>query len=259
MTAVTQLQRGSFPGRPAFDAAVSRALLQGVAEGRTPPTLRLYAPDDVLAFSVLDRTRPGFASAVAVARQRGFEPILRLAGGRAAVFQRSSVALAWSLPAPDPRRGIRARFDAMAAVIAGALRRLGVDARIGELPGEYCPGAHSVNAGGRTKLAGIGQRVVRGAAHVGGVVVVAGSERVRESLLPVYRELGLGLDPDRVGSVEDELGPVPVDAVIAALVAEFRRHTALVEAELSPAQLALAGSLEPQHRLGPARQTGARA
>ena len=251
MDGVVQLQRSSFPGRPAFDAALSRALLQGVAEGRTPQTLRLYAPDDVLAFSVLDRTRSGFAGALAAARERGFRPILRLAGGRAAAFLRHSVAFAWSVPVVDPRRGIRQRFETMAAIVAGALRRLGVDARIGELPGEYCPGAHSVNAGGRTKLAGIGQRVVRGAAHVGGVVLVGGSERARQVLVPVYRELGFALDPERVGSVEDELGPVSAQAVIGALVAEVRERAQLVEAELDASHLARAADLEPHHRLGP--------
>jgi len=36
--------------------------------------------------------------------------------------------------------------------MAAAFRRLGVDARVGEVSGEYCPGAHSVNARGATKL-----------------------------------------------------------------------------------------------------------
>jgi octanoyl-[GcvH]:protein N-octanoyltransferase len=123
------------------------------------------------------------------------------------------------------------------------------------VPGEYCPGAHSVNAGGRAKLAGIGQRVVRGAAHVGGVVVVGGSRRAREVLVPVYRELGFALDPERVGSLEDELGPVAPEAVIAALVAEFRQRAELVEAQLAARDLALAESLEAQHCLMASRHS----
>jgi lipoate-protein ligase A len=245
-----QLQRRSFPGRPAFDAAVSRALLEGIAAGHTPPTLRLYAPGDVLAFSVFDRTRAGFSRAVSRARAHGFQPVLRLAGGRAAVFHGGCVAFAWSSPAPDPRHGIRRRFDDMAEIARAALRGLGADARIGPVPGEYCPGAHSVNARGRTKLVGIGQRVIRGAAHVGGVVVVREGQRVRDVLVPVYRELGFDFDPRSVGSLEDEVGPVSPDDVIAALVSEFRRRAELVEADFEAGQLALAERLEPRYRAG---------
>ena len=60
-----------------------------------------------------------------------------------------------------------------------SFRRLGVDARVGEIPGEYCPGAYSVNARGVKKLMGVGQRLVPSAAHVGGVVVVNGANRVQ--------------------------------------------------------------------------------
>ena len=86
-----------------------------------------------------------------------------------------------------------------------ALARLGVDARVGEVPGEYCPGAFSVNARGRTKLAGVGQRLISGAAHLGGVVVVRDSAGVRDVLIPVYEALGLEWDPETTGSVEDEV------------------------------------------------------
>jgi lipoate-protein ligase A len=224
------LLRDAVPGRPALDAALSRALLERVATGARAETLRLYRPDDVLAFSGVDAASPGFRDAVVAARAQGFAPVLRLAGGRAAAFTRGSLAFAWALPAPDLRAGIAERFDAVAGLLASALRRLGVDARVGEVPGEYCPGAHSVNAGGRRKLAGIGQRVVRGAAHVGGVLVVRESERVRAVLGPVYAALGLAFDPESAGSVEDELGgglsgAAVVEAIEAELRTRFRLET----------------------------------
>lgn len=244
-----ELHRSAFPGRPAFDTAVSRALLWRVADGSLAESLRLYRPDDVLAFSVQDRTRPGFARAVEAARARGFAPVLRLAGGRAAVFHPGTLAFAWSAPIRDARLGIRERFESMATLAADALRRLGVDARVGEVAGEYCPGAWSVNARGLTKLVGVGQRLVRGAAHVGGVVVVRGHERVRAVLEPVYRELGFEFDPRTVGSVEAEVGDVTPEHVTEALLAEFRRRTTgIVEAELDAETLALAARLEAQHR-----------
>jgi lipoate-protein ligase A len=224
------LVRDALPGRPALDAALSRALLERVAAGAQPETLRLYRPDDVLAFSGLDAASPGFRDAVVAARAAGFAPALRLAGGRAAAFTRASLAFAWATPAPELRAGITERFDAVAGLLASALRRLGVDARVGEVPGEYCPGDHSVNAGGRRKLVGIGQRVIRGAAHVGGVIVVRESERLHRVLGPVYAALGLAFDPATAGSVEDEASGIDEAAVVGAIEAELRTGFRLEEA-----------------------------
>jgi octanoyl-[GcvH]:protein N-octanoyltransferase len=239
----------AFPGEAAYDVAVSRALLLAAARGTQPECLRLYRPDEVVAFSGSDASRRGFARAVAAARGVGFDAALRLAGGSAAVFQRESVAFAWCLPSQDARRGIRARFAAVALLVAAALRRVGVDARVGEVPGEYCPGEFSVNAGGRRKLMGVGQRIVRGAAHVGGVIVVAASERVREALVPVYEALEIDWRPETAGSVVDEIGAVGWEDVRDALLAEIRLRRPLEAADLDPEVLLHAKQLESQFRL----------
>jgi lipoate-protein ligase A len=121
----------------------------------------------------------------------------------------------------------------MAGVITGALRGLGVDARVGEVPGEYCPGAYSVNARGAAKLAGIGQRMIRGGAHLGGVVVASGGREIADVLRPVYRALELDWDPATAGSVTDELGrEVTPDEVEEAVIAELEKRYELVSSEL---------------------------
>lgn len=242
-----RVHRSPLPGDPAFDTAVSRALLARAAAGGGEG-LRLHRPDDVVAFSPLDGTRPGYGAAVAAARAAGFDAVRRLAGGRAAVFHTETLAFAWCIPCEEPRAGIRERFDAVADLAVRALRRLGVDARVGPVPGEYCPGDHSVNAGGRTKLMGVGQRLVRGAAHVGGVFVVRDSAKVRDVLVPVYDALDLEWDPASVGSLEDEIGPVTRDALVEALLAELARDRDLLEAELDPGLLDAARTLAPDHR-----------
>jgi len=232
--------RDPVPGSAALDTAVSRELLDEVARGERPETLRLWRPADALAFSVVDRTLPGFPAAVAAARGAGFEPFLRLAGGHAAVYAREVLAFAWAIPAPDPRVGIAERFDEVAGLVAAALRALGVEARIGEVPGEYCPGSHSVNARGRVKLMGVGQRVVRDAAYLGGAIVAGGSARLRGVLGPVYQALGLPFDPQALGSVEDErAGTGPDEVALALLTALARRH-ALLPGALEPELLARA-------------------
>ena len=232
------------PGSAALDTALSRELLLDVAAGRRPETLRLFRPADALAFSVADRNRPGFARAVERARAAAFEPFLRLAGGHAAVYSRGILAFAWAIPAPEPRLGIADRFDETANLVVRALRALGVDARVGQVPGEYCPGSHSVNARGRVKLMGVGQRVVRGAAHVGGILVAGGSARLRAVLGPVYEALALPFDPETVGSVEDERPGAAFDAIAAALLAELARDCDLVEERLDAELLARAALRE---------------
>jgi octanoyl-[GcvH]:protein N-octanoyltransferase len=238
----------AFPGRAAFDVAVSRALLREVSLGKRPETLRLYQPDDVVAFSTTDLRRPGFGRAVTAARRAGFDAALRLAGGSAAVFTTESLAFAWCAPEADERSGIRARFARTAEWIARALRAIGVDARVGEVPGAYCPGDWSVNARGERKLSGVGQRLVRGAAHTGGVIVVGASDRVRAVLEPVYAALGYEFASASTGSIEDEV-PVALDAVREALLAELARERELRPGELDAALLEQAARFEASHRI----------
>ena len=247
-----RLIRDDHPEPPALDTAIARATLEGVASGALPETLRVHRPAAVLAFGPRDRVAAGFPEALAAAGAHGFAAVERLAGGRAAVFHPGTVAFSWALPLGSPREGIRSRFEETAELVAGALGALGVDARIGEVPGEYCPGEHSVNAGGRTKLAGVGQRIVAGAAHVGGVVVVAGSDRVREVLVPVYRALGLDWRPETTGSVEDEVPGVTWAAVADALVARFAERFLVQELPATPARVVTrAGGLVAAHALDP--------
>ncbi len=250
MPRTATLFESSFADRPAFDTGLSRALLEEVAAGREREALRLHVPGDVVAFSVLDRARAGFEEAVAAARAAGFGAILRLAGGRAAVFHDQTIAFAWCTADPEPRTRIRERFEETAGIIAEALSSLGVDARVGEVPGEYCPGAHSVNAGGRTKLMGVGQRIVRGSAHVGGVIVVGGSDRVRDPLIPVYDAMGFEWDPATVGAVEDEVPGVTTSEVLDALRAAFGKRVALEAGEFSETVLQAAELRAADHRVG---------
>jgi lipoate-protein ligase A len=205
----------------------------------------------MVAFGKQDRSSSGYAQAARAARDQGFEAVERLAGGRAAVFHEQTVALAWARRDPDPWPGTHDRFREIAGIIERALTSLGVDARIGEIPGEYCPGEYSLNARGEKKLVGLGQRIVKGASHIGGVIVVGQAARVVDVLVPVYAALRLGWKPDTTGSLEDELGPIEWDDVAHAVLREWSEDGELTEVELDAETLALAERLEPDH-LSPA-------
>jgi octanoyl-[GcvH]:protein N-octanoyltransferase len=241
----------SFPDDPALDTAVSRAVMHRVAAAEAPETLRLARPAAVVAFAKRDALAPGYDQALAAARGLGFGAMLRLAGGRAAVFHEGTLELAHAVPDPDAKAGIHARFESTAGLIAAALRELGADARVGEVPGEYCPGRWSVNAAGARKLAGIGQRVVAGGSHTGAVVVVSGAQRIREVLDPVYRAFDMPWDPAAVGALEEEVR-TPGDglwgALRDALLAAYGERYELVDGALDEETMELARRLAAEHR-----------
>ncbi len=163
------------------------------------------------------------------------------------VFHEETIAFAWAIPDGSPREHVQERFEELSAIVAAGLRRLGVDARVGAVPGEYCRGDFSVNARGRRKLMGVGQRLISSAAHVGGVVVVGGTERLREVLVPVYRALELEWALSAAGSVHDELEGVTYEDVERTLIEEFAARHELVETSISRETLLEAERREPAH------------
>ena len=237
----------SFPDDSALDTAVSRALMLRVAAGDLPETLRIAHPGPIVAFGKRDVVGHGYAEAVTAARAGGFEAIERLAGGRAAVFHEDTISFAHSIPDEDPRSRVTERFDMTSGLMVRAFASLGIDARVGEVPGEYCPGADSVNARGQRKLMGVGQRLVSRGSHVGGVVVVDGADRVNDVLVPVYRALGLEWRPEATGSVAQEAPGATWEQVAEAIEAEYAALYELVPADLDEQTLELARSLAPEH------------
>jgi octanoyl-[GcvH]:protein N-octanoyltransferase len=244
---VIRLSRESFPEPPALDTAISHAILRGVSEGSHPQTLRVHRPGPVVAFGPLDRLSPGYARAVGDARTRGFGAIQRLAGGRAAVFHEQTIAFSWAIPDPQPRLHIERRFRELSSMVVRALQELGVDARVGEVPADYCPGEHSVNARGKTKLMGVGQRILLGAAHVGGVLVVGEGDRVKDVLIPVYESLGLEWDPSTAGSLQDEVPGIGWEDAAQAILRQFSQSYVLRKERLSKEIMVRARELLPAH------------
>jgi octanoyl-[GcvH]:protein N-octanoyltransferase len=233
----------------ALDLSLAPALLQRVASGERGPLLRVYRPLSTVAFGRRDSFLADFPRAAAAARQRAFTPVIRSAGGRAAAYHDGCLVIDEIVAETDAMSAIRARFAAGADRQARALRGLGVDARVGEVPGEYCPGEFSVNARGHTKLVGAAQRIIRGAWLFSAVVVVSGSRTLRAVLEDVYAELGLEWRAAATGSVADEVSAVTSGEVKQALLAEYERDYHLRPARLTEADLAAGRALLGRHRV----------
>lgn len=196
-------------------------LLRASAQGQLPPTLRLYRPRPTVAFGQRDTRLPGFDAAAAASRASGFEPLVRKAGGRAAAYHEGCLIVDHIEPHPDAIAGSRPRFTLLGELLAEALRRVGVDARMGEIPGEYCPGEFSVHGVGNAdsvKLVGTAQRVISGAWLFSSVIVVEDSGPIRRVLEATYSALGLPWEPSTAGAAEDLVPGVTVEAVANAVV-----------------------------------------
>jgi octanoyl-[GcvH]:protein N-octanoyltransferase len=208
---------GSGLSTPQQDMDLSRAALADLGRG-ADGLLRMHRPRPTAAFSRRDSLAPGFPDAAAAAADHGYAAVVRPAGGRLAAYHREAVVVDLVAPHPDPRVGLRERFAEAASALADGLRLLGVDARPGPVPGEYCPGEFSVNARGATKLVGTAQRLTKYGYLFSVVVLVGDPEPVRAVLAATYPLLGLDWDPATVGAVADEVPEVTVAEVANVLI-----------------------------------------
>jgi hypothetical protein len=162
----------------------------------------MYRPVPTVGFSRLDTRAGSYSRAVSAAQAHGFDAAVRSPGGRAAAYHRSCLCFELVLPDPGRRSPVEA-MSALGDLVAGVLRQLGVDARVGEVPGEYCPGRFSVNAGGVAKIVGTAGRRIRGGILLGGSIIVADAGPIRAVLAEVYPALGLTVDLVTVAAAAD--------------------------------------------------------
>lgn len=223
----------------ARDLEFGLELLTQARTGRIGPMLRLYRPAPTVAFGQRDTRLPGFAAAQRACRENGFEPLVRRAGGRAAAYHEGTLVVDHVEPDDDAIAGSKRRFGYFGELFAEALRSIGVQAGVGEIPGEYCPGEFSVhgtdaaNASHRVKLVGTAQRVVSGGWLFSSVIVVENSAPIRKVLTDSYAALGLEWDPATAGAVNDLVPGADVAAVESALLAAYAGHATLGTAAFS--------------------------
>jgi len=229
-----------------LDAAVTHALLRRVAAGELGPVARVFRPGPTMAFGRLDALAAGFAGARDAAAAHGYAPIVRLGGGHAAGYDEGSVLVELIRPEPAIAEGIQERFAGATALLVQALAALGVGAHVGELPGEYCAGAWSVNATG-VKLAGTAQRSIRGASLVTAMLIVEGGRRLRDALVDVYAALGIDWRPATAGAADEIRAGLRAPDAERAVIATLAAHESLVAGELDGATLALARELQGAH------------
>lgn len=199
----------------------------------------MWTPPPAVSFGRLDLLSPGAERAVATARAAGLTPVRRLAGGRVAAIGPWTVCIGAASPGRQGPETNRPRYEWLSVVVVEALRSLGVNARVGELAGEWCPGSWSVLVGS-SKVAGLAQRVIRTGAWVEAVIVVQAPASACRALDQVQRELGVGWDPATFAGLPG--------LSHAEVVSALRRSLgSLREAALEPEVWDLARSLRTEH------------
>lgn len=205
---------------------VSKRLLHLVADfpslGRI---VRLYRPAPTVAFSRREEGLPGFADAVGEAMAFGFEPVIRPAGGRMVALDEDWLVL--DVIAPEDRsRNVshRSVFSDFGTRFVSALKSLGIDAAVGPVEGEYCPGDYSINARGEVKIVGTAQRVTRGARLFSACIPFALSPHAAELFDRVNDLLGLAWNPASLGSVSAEAPAATMNALENAILENFAPH-----------------------------------
>lgn len=230
----------------ALELAVAHALVRRASTGELTEALRIYRPAaPVVVFGRRDTRLPGFEAAALAARAAGFEPLVRAVGGRPVAYTTQALVIDHVKHEPLAPDGLETRFQYYGTLYANILREVGIDARVGAVPGEYCPGAHSVNARGVVKLVGTGQRVVRNAWLFSTLIVLGDDDVLRGLLTDIYRLLDLPFDPVSVGSLSSETAGLDFAALERRVIAAYAPTE---PATLDAATLALAASLVDDHR-----------
>jgi len=234
---------------PALEMATATAMMRRASRGESGPLLRVYRPaSPAVAFGRRDVRLPGFDAATQAVRSAGFSPCVRAPGGRAVAYTDQALVVDHVSPDPEWPSGLEGRFAEFGELWVGVLRDQGIDARLGGVPGEYCPGSHSVNARGVVKLVGTAQRMVRGAWLFSAVLVADDVQRLRPLLRDVYDALDLPFADSSVGSLAEEAPGVDLDIVEDAVLAAYDKRFGLAPGCLSDSVVEEARLLLPEHR-----------
>ncbi|MGF1473208.1 MAG: biotin/lipoate A/B protein ligase family protein [Rubrobacteraceae bacterium] len=223
-----------------------RTVFEQVASGARSLTISITPSTRHVGVTRRDTRRPGFEEAVRASNEAGYPVMVRGSGGGATAADEGTFGFSIVRPAGESeiRRGINDRYDEAAALVIGGLSRIGVEAEVGEVRAEFCPGDHSIRVGSwerGMKLVGIAQRLTRRATSVGGIVLVHGEEGLASILERIYGAMELPFRAGSVGSLRKAGVEAGVDEVIEAFAAEAEtrygaRRTAVDEATLAAAR-----------------------
>ena len=239
--------------------AVDEVLLEGVAAGTTPPTLRFYEwTPQCLSLGYF---QPIDVVDVAGCRALGVEVVRRPTGGRAILHDREltySVALPASVLGHDG--GVLPSYYRLSLALQDGLRRLGVPATLapesaagGPVHGPVCfdrPSAHEILLHGRKLVGSAQMRRGGGILQHGSILIEPRIDKLRACLQLPQDSVGSTVE-DGSERIEDgvaglaEVGVTQPPGIAIAIGEAFaeRFGVSLVRTPLQPEELAAARAL----------------
>lgn len=223
---------------------LQQAVLEEVAAEARGPTALLWTSSRYIGATYPETRLPGFDEAALLAEEAGFPVLIRNSGGGAVAANEGSISFSLTLPVQDLRHGLYERYTEGADIIVSTLGKLGAEAEPGEVEGEFCPGAYSVRAGGRSgiKVAGLAQRVTRWAARVEALVLVTSTAEIRDVLELFYGALELPFRPESVADLPGTGVPEAIEAFVETLREGYGAREAKLDEEMLLRARALRGS-----------------
>lgn len=196
--------------------------------------VHIYVPQGpTVAFSSRDLRSPGIIAATELARSAGFATAVRSPGGQMVAYDSGAVVIDHVTWSSGLRQAGESTFADNAASHANVLRSLGdIDARVGPVDGEYCPGEFSINIAGRAKVVGSAQRVTGTGSLFSTVVQVAVSDDVRAVIAAVSDALGYELRAESIAGLRDYEPTLTADEVAAAFATDYRDRLRMSDGQL---------------------------
>jgi octanoyl-[GcvH]:protein N-octanoyltransferase len=210
------------------------AVLLRAGPGVPAQIVHVYtARNPTVAFSARDLRSSGIANATRIARASGFACVVRSPGGRMVAYDSGAVVIDHITRFARHGNASAASFAENAANHVRVLRSLGdIDARVGEVAGEYCPGEFSINVEGVAKVLGSAQRVTADGALFSTVVQVEMSERVRRVLVAVSAALDYPLSETSIAGLTDFAPSLTPSAVADTFRADYRARLSLTDEDI---------------------------
>lgn len=200
----------------------SLTLLRQVAERpEGAPVLRIYRPQPTVAFSRRESLMVGFTEAVEQAQSHGFSPIIRPTGGRAVAYDSGSLVMDLVTYDGPARKDNDQHFREVGQLFVETMTELGVDAALGPVVGEFCPGEYSINARGQVKIVGTSQRVSKRARLLSASIPVEDAAAAKSALIACNQALAFDWNPDTFVSLSDEVPGLCLSDVHDALTERF--------------------------------------
>ena len=217
--------------QPESEISISPRLLNHAVEQSAGAFVRIYRPKPTMAFSTRDRADPSFSHLLAISKEHGFAPVTRSPGGRVVAYHEESVVVDFLSSENSPHAFIKERFEALGAIFVEVLALLGITAKVGEIPREYCPGKYSVTSNS-VKLVGSAQRLVRGGWLLSSSIIVRNGLPVRNVLSDIYSAMDYDMDPRTIVALNEFESSIESEDFISLFTDLLRGKFDIIDCEL---------------------------